>query len=66
MGKVLIEAGASVDLVTKSGNTAMMDASRAGKVDLVNFLLEKGAAMNLETQLGRTPLMVASMYAQVR
>jgi ankyrin repeat protein len=51
--------------VTKGGQTACMDACRAGKVEVVEFLLASGAAINRETPLGRTPLMVAAMYSQM-
>jgi ankyrin repeat protein len=65
MAKRLVEGGAKVDFVTRAAQTALMDACRAGRAEVIDFLLDAGAAINLETATGRTPLMVSATYGQV-
>ena len=57
----LIAAGADPNApLTKSGDTALMMASRTGKVDAVRTLLDRGANVNAqETWGGTTALMWA-------
>ena len=40
---LLFEAGAEVNYKTKSGTTALMYASREGKIDIVKLLRKAGA-----------------------
>ncbi len=45
--------------VTKDGDTALMSAARAGKVDAIEVFLKHGADVNKTNQRGQTPLMFA-------
>jgi hypothetical protein len=56
----LLDAGAYIDLQSEDrGYSALMDATRAGAVDLVRYLLSKGADPNLRSKDGQTALIVA-------
>ncbi len=56
--RVLLDAGAGVDAVNKSGSTALMWA--AAEPAKVRLLLERGATPNARSQTGTTALMVAA------
>ena len=45
---------------TKNGETALMDASREGHVEIVQAILDKGTNVNAKDDWGRTALMLAS------
>lgn len=59
--KILLARGVEVDAQTKSGRTALMEASYAcfGHVSAVRLLLEVGASPNLSDEDGKTALMYA-------
>ncbi|KAJ3238586.1 hypothetical protein HDU81_007506 [Chytriomyces hyalinus] len=58
--KVLLNAGATVDLVEKKEKcTALMFACKYGHAEIVNVLLEHGADVMLTDNMGRTPLIHA-------
>jgi ankyrin repeat protein len=59
--KVLLDAGAQVDLALSQGETPLMLASRTSSVDAVRLLIERGAKVNVVEQWqGQTPLMYAA------
>ena len=49
--KVLLDAGAPLDVKASSGGTALMFAAAAGYTDVVNLLLEKGADANASVKV---------------
>lgn len=49
--KVLLDAGAPLDVKASSGGTALMFAAAAGYTDVVNLLLEKGADPNASVKV---------------
>lgn len=53
--KSLVEYGLYVDYRFE-GDTALMLASRAGRLDIVRYLIEKGAEVNFQDNDGRTSL----------
>ncbi|KAL5502776.1 hypothetical protein EMCRGX_G009597 [Ephydatia muelleri] len=63
--KLLLDKGASADLLDKRGDTALMMASREGRVECVQFLLDKGARANLSDKDEVTALMWASREGRV-
>src|SRR6185295_5147927 len=61
--KVLLDAGADVDLALPQGETPLMLASRTSGVDAVRVLIEHGAKVNVvERWQGHTPLMYAAAH----
>ncbi|MEW8022078.1 MAG: ankyrin repeat domain-containing protein [Candidatus Thiodiazotropha sp.] len=58
----LLLAGAPVDSVSSSGETALMKAAWAGRQDLVDLLISKAPQINQQSQEGWTAL----FYAAVR
>ena len=58
--KVLLAAGADVDIQNGDGVTALFKAAEQGHADAVELLLANQAAPNLFDNTGRTPLMIAS------
>lgn len=62
--KILLNAGADVNLENMQGNTALHSAARFGHADIVSVLIESGADNSSENSLGWTPLMRASRYGQ--
>jgi ankyrin repeat protein len=56
----LLQAGEDANAVfTQGGDTALMTAARAGKVDAIRVLLNHGADVNKANARGQTPLMWA-------
>lgn len=58
--KALLAKGASVNVQTKEGATALIFAAQNGYIDIVKALLAKGAEMNVQTKTGETALILAS------
>jgi ankyrin repeat protein len=58
--KVLIKAGANVNLVNTAGETALMLASEAGNLKLVSLLIKSGADVNAVNKVGDSPLSYAN------
>lgn len=59
--KQLIENGTSPDIRDNSGYTALHYASRAGNIQIIEYLLDHGADPNVQTKSGKdTPLHRAS------
>ncbi|MYK06259.1 MAG: ankyrin repeat domain-containing protein, partial [Synechococcus sp. SB0670_bin_20] len=53
--KVLIEAGARLDVKDKQGSTPMHQAAKEGQVEAVKVLIGAGARLNLKDKQGHTP-----------
>jgi len=54
--KVLLDAGAKIDMPDYEGITPMMHASQHSYLDIVKFLVEKGANVNKKSTYGYTAL----------
>jgi len=54
IAKILIEAGADVNVAQVSGITALHSAAHHGNIELIILLLEAGANVNAKTEDGRT------------
>lgn len=62
MVKLLLEAGASVDLRIFSGHTALHAAAQNGSAEIVALLIRHGAGVSIRGLYGQTPLHLAAMY----
>jgi ankyrin repeat protein len=54
-----------INVTDRSGRTALMWASRFGRIETVKLLLENGAHVNATDNDGNTALMLASRYVNV-
>lgn len=59
--RLLIEAGAALDIQANDGQTALMRTSDNGHLELVQLLLDAGADVNIETDRGITALLLAEL-----
>ncbi len=57
--RIILEAGASVDLRDRFGATPLITAAAWGTPDIVEILVKAGADVNAMDKSGRTPLMAA-------
>lgn len=64
MIKLLLDRGADVNLKSKSGNTALIEACSQGSVKITKYLIENGAKINDNNNIGHTPYMFASGKGQ--
>ncbi|MHB1179986.1 MAG: ankyrin repeat domain-containing protein [Daejeonella sp.] len=55
IAKMLLEAGADVNVVQMSGSTPLHSAAHNGNIDLLIVLLEAGAQVAAKTDDGKTP-----------
>lgn len=60
--KILIDAGANVNIQDQGGSTALINAAQEGHADVCAFLLERGAYVNAQNNQGQTALMLAAMF----
>ena len=58
--RLLVRAGANVNLQTATGETALLEASMDGNLEILNILLQNGADASIPNGSGVTCLMVAS------
>eukprot|EP01047_Picozoa_sp_COSAG01_P009716 COSAG01_NODE_402_length_17510_cov_6.871575_14_plen_171_part_00 len=58
--RILLKAGATVDLATDRGAAALLVASQQGHARIVGVLLDAGANPNLPDHAGATPLGLAA------
>lgn len=67
MLRQLIRYGADIDQVGKKGNTAIIMATKSGKMTCIKLLVENGANVELKNDAGMTPLDYAnnSNYPEV-
>jgi serine/threonine-protein phosphatase 6 regulatory ankyrin repeat subunit B len=63
MARMLLKRGASVDLPSKLGWTALMHAAAKGHLSILLVLLQHSANPDLQTNSGVTALMMAGAYA---
>lgn len=61
--RMLVDAGADVNLPNKAGLTPLHGAVRSGNERLVRFLLQQGAALNHPAASAESPLHLAALYA---
>ncbi|MCA2932043.1 MULTISPECIES: ankyrin repeat domain-containing protein [Bacteria] len=59
--KVLIDAGADVNIAGDLGNTPLHQAAMMDQFDSVKFLLKCGAKKHLKNEFDQTPLEVAEL-----
>ena len=52
--KILIDAGANINMQDNNGNTILMNVSARGQSDILELLLEHGANINIKDKYGRT------------
>ncbi len=66
-GKLLLQAGASIDQADSEGWTALQDAANKGNLEIVSLLLKRGANVNAQDEEKCTALMHAAEegYADV-
>uniref|UniRef100_A0A183CPP6 ANK_REP_REGION domain-containing protein n=1 Tax=Globodera pallida TaxID=36090 RepID=A0A183CPP6_GLOPA len=57
---LLVESGADIERVDAEGTTALMCASRAGRVDVVRYFLSKNARIDPRDWRGRTAVDLAT------
>ncbi|MBD1891287.1 ankyrin repeat domain-containing protein [Coleofasciculus sp. FACHB-SPT9] len=62
MVKMLVEAGANINLKRKDGRTALMWAAMAGYADSTQALIEAGADLDARDDEGNTAMMLAEGY----
>ena len=60
--KLLIAAGASVDLPKATGATPLFIACEHGHIEIIKLLIMKRARVDLATAAGGTPLLVACKH----
>jgi len=58
--RLLLEKGASLDIQTDLGSTALIIASWKGHTEIVKLLVEKGASLDIQNVYGETALIIAS------
>ena len=63
--KLLLEAGADVNVKNTYGYTPLMKAAFYGKLEVVKLLLESGADIEAKDKFGWTSLMVAAFYGKL-
>ena len=57
----LLQAGVGINAVTRQGRTALHEAARFGRSEVVQLLLDNGAALQVTDNEGRTPLHDAAL-----
>jgi len=64
--KMLIEAGANINVKDNGGDTALMRASVHGNEDIIKLLIEAGADVNAKDNDGSTSLMWALSFGHIK
>jgi len=60
--RLLLRRGANPHLQDNHGNTALLDASTVGNIDIVRMLLNAGVNVNIRNDVGISPLRNARVY----
>lgn len=55
IAKMLVEAGADVEVIQASKMTPLHAAAQNGNIEMLILLLERGASVNIKNDSGRTP-----------
>ena len=58
--RMLIDAGANVNVQTNGGSTPLHEAVRYGSVEIVRMLIDAGADVNLQDEDGKLPYELAT------
>jgi ankyrin repeat protein len=58
--KLLLQAGAKIDIQDIDGDTALVFASNTGNIEITELLLQAGAKVNIQDVTGSTALIIAS------
>ena len=64
--RVLVEAGADVNIQNQHGNTAFFSAVAAGAEESLKLLLNKGADVSIQNKEGESALAVAVAHEKFR
>jgi ankyrin repeat protein len=56
---MLINAGADLNIVDNSGNSALMTAAKKEKYEIAEILIKSGANLNIQNNAGQTALSLA-------
>lgn len=63
--KVLISAGANVNLPNEQGETVLFDTVRDGNADLVKIIIDANAELDLYNKFNQTPLHIATRLSEI-
>jgi len=62
--KVLLQAGAQVNMQNRDGDTALHDLDPLTKPEIVKLIIDAGANVNLQNRIGQTPILSLLYYLQ--
>ncbi len=65
IARMLIDAGADVNVQTNGGRTPLHWAARRGEVEIARMLIDAGADVNVQDEWGKTSLHYAAEYEQI-
>jgi ankyrin repeat protein len=65
IARMLIDAGADVNVQDEWGKTSLHWAASRGKVEIAQMLIDAGADLNLQTNGGWTPLHMAAWHRRL-
>lgn len=66
MTKVILSHGANINILNRSGRSALHVASENGDEENVNVLIENGANLNIRDKFGLTAMHLAATNGQIQ